>query len=95
MLSNRHPVDRIAELRREIRALQAEEQELRQALLEDGADLSGDTHYASVVSVEASRLDRKMLEAKFGRDAVASCSKTVASKQVRIIARFGDVGDEG
>lgn len=94
MLANRHPADRLAEVRAAIRELQTEEQELRQALLAEDADLSGDEHYARLVTVETTRLDRKLLEDRFGKKAVAECAKPVVNRQVRIIARFGDSVDD-
>lgn len=90
MLTNRHPVDRLADLRATMKTLKAEEEDIRKTLLADGADLSGQEHYARITLTEQSKLDRKALEERFGKKAVAECSKPVQILAVRTVARFAD-----
>ena len=93
MLANRHPVDRLADLRATMKALKTEEDEIRKSLLADGADLSGSENYARITLTEQSKLDRKALEERFGKKAVAECSKPVQIVAVRTVARFADYED--
>ncbi|WP_018184692.1 hypothetical protein [Kaistia granuli] len=94
MLANRHPVDRLADLRVAIKALKAEEDEIRKSLLAEGADLSGSEHYARITLTEQSKLDRKVLEERYGAKEVAECSKPVQVVTIRTVARFADCEGE-
>src|SRR4051812_12808611 len=68
---NRHPVDELADVRAEIKTLQAREAELRAVLLADGADLSGSEHYARVTVSERETLDAKAITEALGKDALS------------------------
>jgi hypothetical protein len=50
MLENPHPVDRLAEIREQIRRLKADEKTVREALLEDGAETDGKRFRAEIRS---------------------------------------------
>lgn len=89
-ISNRHPVDRLADIRAEMKILKAEEDAIRDALRADGADLSGVEHYARIVTTQTTRLDRTKLEAKFGKEAIKDCLVETPIVQVRLVERFGD-----
>jgi hypothetical protein len=75
-MENRHPADRLAEVRAEIRRLQVEEERLRQWLIAEGEEhVEGDEHYVQIKQVPHTALDRDALEDRFGADAVAQCCK--------------------
>ena len=73
--SNRHPVDRLADLRVQIKKLTEEADRLRVAIVESG-DMIGDECFAKLVPKKQSRLDRRALEYCFGKAAVAACSRS-------------------
>lgn len=81
--SNRHPVDRLGEVREQIKALQATEKELRQAIAEmmgDADSLGGDEFIARQrVSERKGSLDEKVLIAEFGESAVNAARKPSAT----------------
>ena len=71
--TNRHPVDRMADIRREIRALQEEEATLRELILAHPGDMRGDEYQAEIERKTIRSLNRKRLAARFGRKKVAAC----------------------
>ncbi len=89
-LTNRHPVDQLADVRAEIKHLQAVEETLREALLKFDADLSGSEYYARIVSQTRSTPDRKLLDARFGHDAVEACCKHPTFQTIKLIRRDDD-----
>lgn len=68
-MSNRHPVDRLADIREQMAELKTEESEIRNALI-NGADRNGDEHLAIVTSTTRARLDTKAVERHFGKSAL-------------------------
>src|SRR5262245_51899002 len=64
---NRHPADRLADVRAAIRELEEEEAALRTWLLENRDDLAGDEHIAVIASQDRRRLDLKGLADEIGR----------------------------
>jgi len=89
---NRHPVDRLNDVREQIKILQAEEKNLRDDILASG-DTNGDENVAMVKHSTRNLLDRPMLEARFGREEVAKCTKespvttlTLYKKSVDVLA---------
>ncbi|WP_028164091.1 hypothetical protein [Bradyrhizobium elkanii] len=84
---NRHPVDQLADVRAEIKTLQERETELKEGLLLEDADLSGSEYYARIVPLTQHRLDRKLLEQRFGQRAVEECCKDVETVQIRLVHR--------
>lgn len=83
-LPNRHPADELADLRAELRRLEDREANLRDMLLAEGADLVGSEHVARIVASPQHRLDRELLEQRFGAAAVRACRKPVTVTMVRL-----------
>jgi hypothetical protein len=75
-MRNRHPVDALGDIRAEIKRLQEEETYLRAELEQPGANLKGDEYEARLDRKSSARLDRKLVEAKFGRKALDGCFKS-------------------
>jgi hypothetical protein len=69
---NEHPVDRLADLRMEVRALEAQIDELRAHIIETG-DVRGDRYLASLQNQKRNALSREKLDRKFGKAAVDAC----------------------
>jgi len=65
-MSNRHPVDRLADVRSEIKQLEAEEAQLRAYLLEHPQDRTGQEHVAIVGSQSRKWVDLKALADEIG-----------------------------
>ena len=60
-MQNRHPVDRLHDVRVELKRLEAEEEKLRAYLLEHPSDRTGEEHIAVVGSQSRKRVDLKAL----------------------------------
>ena len=86
LVSNRHPVDRLNDVRREIKRLELEAEQLRDEILLE-RDLLGDEAVATITVSSVSRLDRAKLEAAFGATAVARCCKNTDVTFVRVTPR--------
>jgi hypothetical protein len=65
-MQNRHPADRLADVRSEIKRLEAEEEKLRAYLLEHSQDRTGEEHVAIVGSQSRKRVDLKGLADEVG-----------------------------
>jgi len=87
---NRHPVDRLAEVRDLIKSLEAEERALKADILESG-DTNGDENVAMIKHSTRNLLDRPMLEARFGRAEVAQCTKESAVTTLSLFKKAVDV----
>jgi len=61
VMQNRHPVDRLHDVRVELKRLEAEEEKLRAYLLEHPSDRTGEEHIAVVGSQSRKRVDLKAL----------------------------------
>ena len=85
--SNRHPVDALADLRAEIKALQERETALRQVLLVDDADLVGNEWQAEVRPWRQERVNTKTAIEHFGRPALAPFLKVIESDAVYLKRR--------
>ena len=83
---NRHPVDRLAEVREQIKALQADEQFLKDQIKESG-DTVGDEYIAAFKEVSRSTLDRGLLEVRYGKEAIAECCKSSAYTTLNIFKK--------
>jgi hypothetical protein len=87
MMRNRHPVDELADVRAELKTLQAREVELRTALLEEGADRKGVSFVARVSVFRQERLDLEAVKEHFGETALRPFVVGQEVRQVRLSAR--------
>jgi hypothetical protein len=72
MQLNRHPADRLADVRSEIKQLEAEEERLRAYLLEHLQDRTGQEYAAIVGSQSRRRVDLKALADEIGASVLAA-----------------------
>lgn len=86
IFSNRHIVDKLADVRERLKELKAEEEMLKDAVLASG-DVEGDEHIAQITESERGSLDRAKLEAKFGKATIAACCKTTTVVAVRVLRK--------
>ena len=84
--ANRHPVDRLSDVRSEIRELEREEAELRSYLLHHPDDLVGVEYIALVSSRSYKRVNMESLRREVG-DAVMRRHTTTTVSFVRLKAR--------
>jgi hypothetical protein len=87
MQNNRHPVDRLADVRSEIKKLEAEEERLRAYLLEHPQDRTGEEHIAVVGSQNRKRVDLKGLADEIGASIIARFTSFRAAMIVRLQQR--------
>jgi len=73
---NRHPVDRLADLREQIKGLQEEADGLRSDIMRTG-DYVGAEYMAVPKTATQRRLDRDALELEFGKARIDALSKVV------------------
>jgi len=84
-LPNIHPADELAAVREEIKIMQGRADELRDQLLADGADLTGDQYTANIIPGVRETLDRKAIEEAFGEAAIAPFLKKTNFKTVKLV----------
>ena len=65
---NRHPADRLAELRQAEKILRDEIEEVRQEILDRPRDLVGDEYALTIIYREHIKVDTQSLIADFGQD---------------------------
>ena len=85
--NNRHPADRLADVRQEIKQLEGEEQQLRAYLLEHPHDRTGLEHIASVGEQRRSRVDLKALADEVGHSIVQRFTHYTHCRLVRLRER--------
>ena len=90
--SNRHPADRLADVRQEIRRLEEEEQGLRSYLLEHHHDRIGLEHVASIGEQRRSRVDIKALADEIGHSIVQRFTSYSSCLMVRLRERLAPNG---
>jgi len=88
---NRHPADRLAEVRAEIAALQAEEDGLRRELLRAGASLVGVEHVARIDEGTQRRLDPDLLRGFLTEAEIDACRRARKVRYVRVL-RIAETG---
>ena len=88
-MQNRHPADRLADVRSEIKRLEAEEERLRSYLLEHPQDRTGEGHVATVGSQNRKRVDLKGLADEIGASVMARFTSFRAALIVRLQQRSG------
>ena len=84
-LPNIHPADELAAVREEIKILTAQADILRDRLLAEGADLTGDQYTAAIIPGVRETLDRKAITEAFGEKAVAPFLKSTVFKTVKLV----------
>lgn len=87
---NRHPVDRLFDVREQIKALENEERALKADIMDSG-DTNGDEHVAMIKHSSRNLLDRPLLEARFGRAEVAQCTKESPVTTLTLYRKAHDV----
>lgn len=87
ILPNVHPVDKLQDLRKQIKALEDEADKLRGPLLEDGADLDGDLYTGKVIESKRETIDTKAIIEAFGEKAIAPYLKTTQYKTLKIVEK--------
>lgn len=96
MTSNRHPVDELADIRTQIKALETRESVLKEAIIHllsdppfpgDTQRIDGDEYVASVSLIESHRLDRKEVEKALSPKRFALCLKPSVAITVRVSPR--------
>lgn len=83
-LPNIHPADELAAVREEIAILEKRADQLRDALLAEGADLNGDMYTAFIQPNKRETLDRKAITEAFGEAAIAPFVKTTNYNTVKL-----------
>ena len=87
--ANRHPADRLADVRSEIKRLvEAEEAELRAYLLEHPQDRTGEEHIAVIGSQSRKRVDLKALADEVGHSIVAHFTTFTTGMVIRLQQRI-------
>jgi hypothetical protein len=84
---NRHPADRLADVRQEIKRLEEKEQELRAYLLEHPHDRIGMEHIATVGEQRRSRVDLKALADEIGHSLMQRFTHFTSCRTVRLRER--------
>lgn len=85
--TNRHPVDRLADVREAIRMLKDEEDALRQTIFAGACGLVGDQHEASVTESTTERLDAVALRKAWGDDKLRPYLKPSTVRTVKVRER--------
>jgi len=88
---NRHPVDRLSDLREQIKRLQEDEKDLRAAIIASG-DFVGSEFIAILKESKQNRLDREKLNVKFGKAAVDTCCKEVEVTTLNLFHKVAVAG---
>jgi hypothetical protein len=69
--TNRHPVDELADFRKQLRQIKQRIEELRELIISGACGLVGDEHAATLKVPTSRRVDIKELQREFGEEAVA------------------------
>jgi hypothetical protein len=83
MTVNRHPIDELGDLRAQIKALKAREEELRRAVIESG-ELVGDEYEASLKHSVQERIDVPLLKREIGLERLKPFLRPLACDVLRI-----------
>lgn len=86
-LTNIHPADELAALREEIKQLTDRENELRQILLAEGADLNGDQYTVNIIPSTRETVNKNALIAEIGREAAQKFMSVSHIKTVKLVPR--------
>jgi hypothetical protein len=86
-MQNRHPADRLADVRSEIKRLEAEEAELRIYLLAHPNDREGDDYVVSIASQSRKKVDLKRLADEIGASLLQRFTSYTSFLAVRLRER--------
>ena len=86
-MQNRHPADCLADVRSELKRLEAEEVKLRAYLLEHPQDRTGEEHVAVIGSQSRKRVDLKALADEIGASILARFTTFGTAMVVRLQQR--------
>src|SRR5262245_16217765 len=90
VMQNRHAADRLADIRAELKRLEAEEQQLRSYLLEHPQDRTGEEHIAVVGSQSRKQVDLRGLADEVGHSILARFTSFRSAMIVRLQQRQSD-----
>jgi hypothetical protein len=93
-MQNRHPVDRLAYVRSEIKRLEEEERELRAYVLEHPHDRTGIEHIATIGEQRRSRVDLKSLADEVGHSLLQRFTHFSSCRTVRLRERLDERGND-
>jgi hypothetical protein len=82
--TNRHPVDELADVRKEIKKLEARERELRRVVLNGDCQSTGDEYEAVVVMQRRETLDTNGIRVEFGRERLAKFMRATEVAVVKL-----------
>ena len=83
---NRHPVDELADIRAELKRLEAREAELKAVVMAEGCNLEGDEFEATVTRASAERVDTTAVRKHLGEDGIKPFLKRSETVTVRVKA---------
>lgn len=86
-MSNRHPVDRLADIRAELRELKEREEQLRNEILKGECELWGDEFEACIVRAEQERISLKAIRRKMGREWIREFTESNSVVTIRLKKR--------
>ena len=89
-MANRHPVDRLADVRTEIKKLEAAEAELRKKIIDGKHGLVGDQYLAEVRETVRETVDNALVRKHLGPDGIKPFLKTSTTQIVRLTERVLD-----
>jgi hypothetical protein len=89
--SNRHAVDRLADVRSQLKELEREEVSLRSYLLQHPDDRVGNEHEATVSQQARKHLDLESLKREVGAEIVRRHTSSRTISFVRVKARNGNL----
>ena len=88
--TNRHPADRLGDIRAEIRKLEEEERGLRAWILEHPEDRQGTDYIVSIASQSRKRVDLKALADEIGASLLQRFTSYTSFLAVRLRERAGE-----
>src|SRR5262245_18977640 len=91
--NNRHPVDRLAEVRARLAELRAEEEALRKEILEGSCGLAGADYTASIQLQSGETVILSKLKAEFGRQLLEPFLRSYTCSQIWL-CKIEDEGKE-
>jgi len=87
VVKNRHPIDRLADVRAEIKRLDAVEAELRKSIIVGDFGLTGDQYIAEVRETTRETIDSALVRKHLGPDGIKPFLKKSTTQTVRLTER--------